>query len=141
MISCLLAVLVSSCKTANKYGTGVAQEVGSLWTLVADDPPTYVPKGYPAGAPRPKAKGKWITSKKTDARFFVPESGTSEMDSATLRRSAIRAIDPADKSRNKAALYDVGETIVIIPLSIPFLLNPYATSATPLPWEMMRGSP
>ncbi|MEO1836399.1 MAG: hypothetical protein ABGZ49_12995 [Akkermansiaceae bacterium] len=55
-----------------------------LWYRVGDEPATYLPKGYPAQAPRTELVGLWVVDKRDDKRFFIPNKGVKGFSRAAL---------------------------------------------------------
>jgi hypothetical protein len=105
VLLCLIAVVIISCKTTQQKAS--TEQVASLWDRVADEPPTYIPKGYAKGAPRTKSQGEWYSSKRDGRRFFVPDDGAAGNGAGVLRRSALRAIDRPVNGSGAAKVTDL----------------------------------
>lgn len=59
-----------------------------LWQRVAEQPPTYIPRGYPATAPRDDRSGQWFSDKRDGKQVFAPHSGANGYSGAVLRAEA-----------------------------------------------------
>lgn len=103
ILSGLLALLLCSCGTyvydmseineARKSKKVKPEHVWNAvgtWKRVADQPPTYVPAGMPAGTPRTSAHGEWFHDERDGKRLFVPKGGVPGLSEAVLRKDAIK---------------------------------------------------
>jgi hypothetical protein len=59
-----------------------------IWRRVADQPPTYIPKGYSISAPRTEKDGQWFDDKRDGKRLFVPNTEVNVYASGVLQGEA-----------------------------------------------------
>lgn len=64
-----------------------------IWKQVEEDPPTYVPEGYPDDAPRTDSEGKWFHDERDGKRIFVPSRSVGGYSAGTLRGEASKVTD------------------------------------------------
>ena len=84
--SFLLSGLLTSCVTSFDLGEAIRAKAersrgpqpesawngSGAWQRVAENPATYIPKGYPASAPRSNKDGTWVVDERDGKRLFVP---------------------------------------------------------------------
>lgn len=101
-VSCLIAIMISSCATSHSNptaGTQSAQTIGNSWKKVSSNPPTWYPRGIAADHPTDHSSGEWVyTDDVQGARFFIPLHGLSAAQRKALVAEALAARDP-DKVR------------------------------------------
>lgn len=65
-----------------------------IWQRVRDDPATYLPVGYPKGAPREDSQGEWVVDKRDEKRFLIPHEGVDSWSRNVLFGEATKISDP-----------------------------------------------
>ena len=102
ILSCLAFVLLISCVTSIDL-IDVAQNIAKrsrgplpesewnalgIWQRVADNPATYIPKGYPITAPRGDKEGTWAVDQRDGKRLFVPKEKIGNLEPSVLMGEA-----------------------------------------------------
>lgn len=102
LVSCLVPLLLISCVSsidlievahnvaARSRGPLPESEWNALgvWQRVADDPATYIPKGYPINAPRGDKEGTWVVDKRDGKRLFAPKQKVGDLEPGVLMGEA-----------------------------------------------------
>lgn len=65
-----------------------------LWQRVADQPPTYIPKGYPVSAPRDDDHGLWLVDARDGKRVFAPRTKVGNTTPGVLLGEARKVTSP-----------------------------------------------
>lgn len=91
--SCVTSIdLIETTQNIAKRGRGPAPESEwnalGIWRCVADQPATYIPKDYPASAPRGETQGSWIVDKRDGKRLFVPKVKVGDLELGVLMGEA-----------------------------------------------------
>jgi hypothetical protein len=87
--SCVTSIdLVEVARATAEKQRGPAPEAEwnakGVWQRVADNPATYIPKDYPASAPRGTAEGTWVIDQRDGKRLFVPRAPVGGYPPAVL---------------------------------------------------------
>jgi hypothetical protein len=76
-----------------------------VWQRVADEPPTYIPKGYPITAPRGVEQGTWLVDQRDGKQLFVPRTKVRELEPGLMLGEARKITNPPPVS----GIYRPGE--------------------------------
>jgi hypothetical protein len=61
-----------------------------IWQRVADNPATYIPKGYPKSALRGEKEGTWIVDERDGKKLFVPNVNADGYEPGVLLGEAAK---------------------------------------------------
>jgi hypothetical protein len=68
------------------------------WTLISENPFSYLPKELPKDSPTDHLNGEWVQSTDNNSRWFIPKGGTGERTDDQLRSEAFSMRAHADNT-------------------------------------------
>lgn len=88
----LLGICLSCCATTPPTDPSPPPAPNANWVKVRSTPPTWYPRGTPAGCATDGQSGEWVnTGDAADTRFFIPFHGPSDFPRRTLVNEALAA--------------------------------------------------
>jgi len=112
-----IALMMSSCTSTSRSGHSSVKAVSALasptsnWCLVKSNPPTYYPKGFPAGSPTTHEDGDWIYAGANGEQWFVPKNGVRGFTPEQLHKEAFSRLTD---EQHKAASADLKLTDIVL---------------------------
>jgi hypothetical protein len=123
----LLGICLSSCATTPHTNPSVQPAPNAKWVKVRNTPPTWCPRGTPAGCATDGQSGEWVdTGDAANTRFFIPFHGPSETPRRTLVNEALAARNEWKKRQiideDRAVVRDIALAIPLAIIATPLLI-------------------